>query len=451
MAVVGLLCLLAASFQLLLWREATGGRTASFGPFGALRVDALSVTLGVVWSLSASLVVFGLKPVERGVLEATSLFVMLAGLLCMAYASGLLPFYLGWEIAGVGVWLLARKVGGVRHRLDLSALMLHVAGWPLLGMLLLGGVRAFVPPEGGVAEAWSPIVALLFGLVVLVRAGCWPLHSWQGLALQSPGSVTALALYATLGPALLAKALVAAPWDAWGTWLLTLVGTAGLLASLVPSLRSKRTLPVPALASVFTTVGVMGFGMASGSSLAAGGACLFLLLAPLWVSLTGRTGGISLGPLGYAALLPVALPGLWLISQGALNLGYGIVSTLTLPLFALAALVATGRPARGAWWRWVPAVLLLAGLAVYPQIVVESVLRSLVDALPGGVPALSLLSSDPGAGLLVRSTGETLAASLPTTGIGVAILLAYGTIYWLKEAARLFANVDPSDTALRTE
>src|SRR5205085_2672689 len=107
----------------------------------------------------------------------------------------------------------------------------HSPGWILLTLMLLGFARPLVPPSGGAAQPWPLAVTVAFGLVVLMRSACWPFNAWARQAARSSGDGGALllGLYHLAAPILLAKALVAAPWNATGTWVLALMGTVALL------------------------------------------------------------------------------------------------------------------------------------------------------------------------------------------------------------------------------
>ena len=228
-------------------------------------------------------------------------------------------------------------------------------------------------------------------------------------------------------PYLLAKALVAAPWGPVGAWGLVLVGTVGLLASTLLAVRGGE-LSVQHIAPALSAIAMLAFGLSTGSPLAAAGAVAILLV-----------GALVMGAGANAWHLAGALPGIWLISQGAAGLGYGVVVGVLLPAVAVVALPLRGlgqapprvssKIGRGAALIGAVAVLLFA---VYPQLVVEGLLRPAVGAMAGGVGAPVSLMSDWGTGLVVRSPQETLSAALPATGMAVAVFLAWVVLYWVR-------------------
>jgi hypothetical protein len=71
-------------------------------------------------------------------------------------------------------------------------------------------------------------------------------------------------------------------------------------------------------------------------------------------------------------------------------------------------------------------------VGVYPQAIVEWMLRPAVAAMAGGVGTPASLVSDWGVGLAVRSPQETLLAALPATGMALAVFLAWVIVYWVK-------------------
>jgi hypothetical protein len=420
--------LLLAALQLLFFVPmVVGGRSLDLVFF---RVDALNFAFGVVWALALGLGLPALM--ARTGLSSIRLTALLSlfsvGLLGLAYAREPLVFLVGWEIAGLALWLSLREMrwpGSLRR----AALSVHLPGLLLLAAVLLGPVGPFVPPPGGGATPWPLFVAILFGLVVLFRAGCW-------LFLEPPivsKPVSPLIpLYILIAPFLLAKALVAAPWEGLGAWLLALMGTALLLGALLVLLfgASHINVAVTALAAV----GIAGFGLAPLSPLAAAGAVALLLAGALWAM-------VPTWSYRGALLLTGGLLGVWLLSQGALDARYRLVAALLLPAMLFVAYYARSEsdasPSKGLVGFVVLVLacpLILA--AIYPQAAVEWVLRPAIGAMAGGVGVPSTLITNWGLGLLVRSAQEAVLAALPATGIALAAFLAWTVLYWLRGLAR---------------
>jgi hypothetical protein len=415
MAVVGIALALAQAAGLGLL--VAGGRGFDLLPVfggGLYRVDALGVSLGTVFALAVGLG----WPRSAGPLPA---LLLLAGLLHLAYAREPLLLYLGWEVAGLGLVLAA----GVAARRAPVALL--ASGVPLLLAWLLGLVPALSPPPGGDPRPWPAAVAVTLGLVVLMRSGVPLLGAWlRPLAVRAP---FAAALYVLAGPAVLARALVPAPWDAPGGWLLALLGAAGMVAALLAFVWGDRG--IVGAASALAAGVIMGLGLASISPVAAVGAVLLMPVGPVWLCCR------MLGSRVWAALLLAgAAPGAWLLGQGAAVVGYDVVPVLALGGLALLALLlaATGEAGRLIWPALVAAVL-LALVAVYPQAAVEWAARPAVGAMAGGVGVPSGLLANWGVGLALRAPDETLQAALPATGIALAVLAAWAVVRWLKMLA----------------
>jgi hypothetical protein len=420
--------LLAAGLQLLFFVPVVvGGRSLDFTFF---RVDALNLAFGVVWTLAFGL---GLPALTAHVgslsIRLTTIFSLFPlGLLALIYARDPLLFLVGWEIAGLALWLSLREMkwpGPLRP----TALSIHLPGLLLLAAVIFGPVTPFVPPPGGAAMPWSLFVTVLLALTVLVRAGCW-------LFLEPPIATKPVSplipLYIFIAPFLLAKALVAAPWDGLGAWLLALMGTALLLGALIAlPLGARRTvLAVTALAGA----GIASFGLAPLSPLAAAGAVALLLAGAIWTM-------VPTWSYRGALLLAGGFLGVWLLAQGALDVRYRLVAALLLPSLLLMAYHARREsdavPSKGTA-RFVALLLacplVLAG--IYPQAAVEWVLRPAVGAMAGGVGVPSTLITNWSLGLLVRSPQEVMLAALPATGIALAIFLTWTVLYWLRGLAQ---------------
>jgi hypothetical protein len=419
--------LLLAGIQVLLFAPAvSGGRSLDFLTF---RVDALSLAFGAVWTLALGLGLLALVEARQLAGRAAGiLFIFSAGLLDLAYTREPLLFLVGWEIAGLAVWLWLQELGWAGN-IARCAFWVHAPGLLLLAAILLGPGVSFIPPQGGEAVAWPLVVAISFGVVALIRAGCWPFLA-QDHAIDS--AFPLISLYSLAAPFLLAKALVAASWDDIGVWALALLGTVVLLGSLLARFLGSNSSAMQTLACA--AAGVAGLGLAPLSPLAAAGAVALLLGGALWV-VAGRA-----RPDRGALLLSAALPGIWLLSQGALDARYRLVAAILLPALLLLAYRADSEAERTVAPARLPSIVaacLLILVAVYPQAVVEWVLRPAVGAMAGGVGVPSTLVTNWGLGLLVESPQERVLAALPATGIALAIFLAWVALYWLRGLARM--------------
>ncbi len=426
-----------AAAQLLLFAPiVAGGRSADLidSPFGSLlRADGLSLVFGVAGSLAMAVASANVE----GAPATLSVILMPVGMLSVAYARSPWLLYLGWEVTGLGIWQALRSTRpcNASNRVGFA---LHAAGWPLLLLLLIGVIPPFAPPPGGASQVWPVPVAATLGVVSMIRSGCWPFSGWLRYASAhiELAQRRLVAIYSISAPYLLAKALIAARWDAYGIWALTLLGTIALLAASYQAVVSDpgwRAAPIPALVAAAIT----GFGLASGSPLAAGGALAITLTAIVWSSTSDTLRGNSL------LLLLGGFAGLWLIAQGALNLGYGLITAILLPAVLLLAVATWERPgietehSGGRQIGPLLGLILLTLAAIYPQALIDFAVRPAVGAMAGGVGVPRLLESGPDVGLLVRSPQETLLAALPATGTALAVFLAFAVLYWLKRLARV--------------
>src|SRR5689334_25409514 len=98
---------LALSLALALFQALVAGPIYS--------ADGLSLAFGITWSLGLALVVSGAGPILASRLTTGSVL-MLAGLLAVAYSQDLLVLYVGWELAGLGLWLAARSADRIPRR-----------------------------------------------------------------------------------------------------------------------------------------------------------------------------------------------------------------------------------------------------------------------------------------------------------------------------------------------
>jgi hypothetical protein len=318
---------------------------------------------------------------------------------------------------------------------------MHLAGVPLLAAILLGLVTPFAPPIGGAAEPWHPAIVLVLAAVVLLRI-------W--LALLTVPTTTHHSpliahhwLYAMAAPILLVKALVAAPLDPFGIWILALLGTVILLVGIWLTLAHAPPRQIQAFGAVWTGCIIVALGLASGTPLAAAGA-VWLMLVGAGMTATmrqlRRTVYVSTGTRRFAGIIvAMALPGIWLIAQGALDLRYGLVAALLLPCLLVA--LQSRRSGETISYQLPSALAVFAlAIAAYPQLPVEIAVRPAVQAMAGGVRALSTLADDWGVGLMVRPSQASLAAGLPATGMMLAIFLAFVTLYWLRRLARAISR-----------
>jgi hypothetical protein len=429
LAIATFYIVLAAAQALLFAPEVAAGRALEAGLY---RVDGLGLVFGVAWCLGAAAAawVMARQGITRGI--ALPLGLMSVGVLSMAYAREPLLLYAAWEVAGVGVWLAARMISG--RRLGEMLLTLHAPGWPLLLAIVLGIVAPLAPPFAGEGQPWQLWVAIIFGVTALMRAGVWPFGGWTRQVRSAAGSSNhpLIALYAMAAPFVLAKALVAAPWEPLGAWALTLIGMLALVAS-VGVLITARERYAPEYAPVFASAAVISFGLAPLSPLAAMGG-LAVVLAGLLVLPTNRGGAWE-----RAALLMALFQGVWFVAQGALAQGYDVIAILLLPILAI-ALLFVGRSPQPTASSVFPEgnhahyglQLIAALLYIYPQALVWLALQPGVSAMAGGVDALNRLSVDWGVGLRVEGAGGVLLAALPATGVVVVIFLAWAALYWLR-------------------
>ncbi len=426
-----------AAAQLLLFAPIVAGvHSADLigAPVGLLfRVDGLSLVLGVVWSLAMAVA----SAKVEGAPAALYVALMSVGMLSMAYARDPWLLYLGWEVAGLCIWQALRSTRpcNASNRVGFA---LHAAGWPLLLLLLIGVIPPFAPPPGGASQVWPVPVAATLGVVSMIRSGCWPFSGWLRYASAhiELAQRRLVAIYAISAPYLLAKALVAAPWDAYSIWALTLLGAIALLAASYQTalaMSGWRVVAIPAMSAA----AIAAFGLASGSPLAAAGALAITLTAIIWASMGAAFAGNS------HFLLLGGFAGLWLIAQGALDLGYGLITAILLPAVLLLAVATWERPgietehSGGRQIGPLLGLILLTLAAIYPQALIDFAVRPAVGAMAGGVGVPRLLESGPDVGLLVRSPQETLLAALPATGTALAVFLAFAVLYWLKRLARV--------------
>lgn len=433
-----------AGLQLLFFLPVVEGGSAldvaawSGGPL-LLRVDRLSLLFGVVWAVALALAV----PAVEGSDKRWAWLVTL-GLLGAAYAREPILFYLGWEVAGLGVWLSAPIGEGGRAKV---AALVHGPGLALLALVVMGGAGAFVPPEGGAGREWTLAAVLLMAVAAGGRAIAPILYSGLKIDTGERGWLM-LAVFGSTGPFLLAKALVEARWDDWGVWALTLVGTAGLLAVAVVAW-TRATWPVP-LGGAVAAVAIIGLGVAPVSPVAAMGAVLLVGLGAFLPLLSALDENAQWRQWAMGAAVAASAAGAWMVVQGALGSRYAVTGVVVLPVLVLVAgYVGVNRGGGGMGahrWVLVAALVGLSAMAVYPQAEVEWFARPAVGAMAGGVDASSGLVSEWGLGLVARGPAELLTAALPVTGIAVAAFVAWVVLYWLRGLlAALIKRRSPSE------
>lgn len=408
-----------------------GGHDVEFAPL--LRVDGLGVLFGIAWTLTLAAISVPLA--RQGKRRRSGLLLGLVGVvfLVCAYAQNMTVLAAGGALAAVGIWAVGselRDSPGARRLIEAVVSPAIV----LVTLAITTGLPAFVPPAGGVAPPWRP-VAMMACVLVVASSISWGLlvgRERAGTEGEQEAGAPLPALYALATPYLLAKMLVAAPWDPVGAWLLVLLGMLAQLIGVYTAYTSRGRQRTKAFTYALVGTSLSGFGIAANSPLAGAGAVWVMLAGLLWVA------GRGWRRAEVAAML-AALPGLWMVSQAALDTGYGVVAALLLPSYLLlAALVTSHDPGHSPGsrrWRLVPLALAVIATAA-PQLILEALVRPAVRTLAGGVGALTGLTVDWGLGMLVRTPQGTTPAALPATGIALAVFLAAVALYWLKELAR---------------
>ncbi|MEO5951594.1 MAG: hypothetical protein ABIQ44_03910, partial [Chloroflexia bacterium] len=235
-------------------------------------------------------------------------------------------------------------------------------------------------------------------------------------------------VFGACGPFVLAKMLVGGRWDAWGTWVLALMGTAGLL--VIVWLGAWKGLGRIGVVGALAMLSVVGLGLAAVSPVAGVGAVWLMALGAIVAGLEGERVGFAYG--GAVVMAGGAVGG-WLVVQGALTARYGLIAVMALPAVILVAALGWKKNELGkvGWVAVLVGVVLIAS-AIYPQAVIEWFARPAVEAMAGGVGAPVGLVRNWGIGLQVVSTNELALAALPATGIAVAVFLAWVVLYWIK-------------------
>lgn len=445
--------LLLTALQLSLLPLVAGGQSLSF--FGLLTLDALSLAFGVAWNLAVVLLLVGHRQEDA---QATALswqpLLVSTGLLLIAYAGNGAALAAGVALAGVGVWqslLREESIGDaavLRYSVPIAAVLLLVATAPPFGE-----TRTLQPPAGGVTGPWNPLAVIAATVAVMISARCWP-FDYRRTQVGDSGILAGASLrslYSLAVVALLARMLVAAPWPPVAAWAMVGLGMTALLKGAYALYASGGGIGLAAPA--LTGIAITGLGMASTSTVATAGA-IWVGLAGLLTVATGQPSGGSISVRNSRVLVLLApLPGVWLISQGALDTGYWIVAVFLLPAYALVTLQSAQRaqthlPNQAGQARTLAqaAAAILAAFAVLaPQLPLVWVVRPMVGAMAGGVGALSGLDLDWGVGLMLRSAQETVSAGLPATGVAVGVFLAAVALYWLKQLLGLLVPDDPEE------
>lgn len=416
---------------------AEGGRALDVGLWSGgpllLRVDRLSLLFGVVWAVVLALAALAAEGNHKRWAGLVTL-----GLLGAAYAREPILFYLGWEVAGLGVWLSAPVGEGGRAKV---AALVHGPGLALPALIVMGGAGAFVPPEGGAGREWTLAAVLLMAVAAGGRAIAPVLYSRLNIGITQGGWLM-LAVFGSTGPFLLAKALVEARWDDWGVWALTLVGTVGLLA-VGAIAGTGGSWPMP-LGGAVAAVAIIGLGVAPVSPVAAMGAVLLVGLGAFLPLLSALEEKEAWWQWAMGTAVAASAAGAWMVAQGALGSRYALTGVVVLPVLVLVAgYVGVNRAVSGTGarrWVLVAAPVGLSALAVYPQAGVEWFARPAVGAMAGGVGASSGLVSEWGLGLVARGPAELLTAALPATGIAVAAFVAWVVLYWLRGLQAILAK-----------
>lgn len=435
--------LLLAPLQLALLPAVAGGQSLTL--YALFALDSLSLTLGVAWTLALGLVLIsGIAqddpPDPRGSAPAWETIFVSVGLLLVAYSGNGVTLSVGLACAGTGAWRALKRNGNNGEAAMLLRNLL-IAAALLLAATALSGLRTFVPPTGGVTEPWEPLVSIATVVAVLLMARCWPFYYSRGHGSGAgKGNIRLGALLSLAAPVALAKMLIAAPIQPVGMWATILLGMLALLGGAYASSLEDGTArhAAPTLAGIAVT----GFGLASASPGAAAGA-VWVMLAGLLLVVVGEAEVRSGTMRGGCAFIPLAsLPGVWLISQGALDTGYGVVATLLLPAYAFVLLLSLrwieGKIERATSGRVFAAAVALtiitAAIALaYPQALIEWILRPVVGSMAGGVGTLQVAAGPWGVGLLLQSAQETILAALPATGAAVGVFLAWVALSWLKQ------------------
>lgn len=407
------------------------------------RVDSLGILFGTVWTLMLGAISFLFTRRGRGYTEAIFLSIIGIDLLVYTYAHNMMVMAVGWGLAGVGVWAITRESSppGQSNRAMLSLLSSAII---LATLAVVTGFPTFIPPAGGVVQPW-PATAVVAGALAVVASGGWGLlvegqHNRKEV--EQRAGLTLKALYALAAPYILAKMLVTAPWHPIGTWLLVLLGMLTLLIGVYTAYESHKRGRTRVLVYAQVGITLVGFGIAANSPLAAVGATWVMLAGLLWVVTSGwRWAGVRASV--------AAMPGLWMVSQAALDTGYVVVSVLLLPLYilvvALTIIHDSGARRSCNWWVAIPIAVSITATAL-SQLVVEVLLRPAVRTMAGGVGALTVLAIDWGVGMTVRTPSGGISAALPATGIALAVFLTAVALYWLKQLAWRAINQANGDT-----
>jgi hypothetical protein len=211
--------------MLAAWPPAQPPRPWTVLPGWAYVADGLSVSLAAVLLLSAG-TALATRPLTGSaaggrVRAGAGWALLLLALGQAVFAAGLGGRWLGLEIAGPALWLLAP---GTPRPLTL---LRHLAGYPLLAVALSGLLDA-TPAPGQVIPAVPAWVVIALLVSALVRAATFlPLPPFQNptskLQHPTPSHPQSL-LYAAVACYPLVRSLAAGPWDTWGRFAVVAAG-----------------------------------------------------------------------------------------------------------------------------------------------------------------------------------------------------------------------------------
>ena len=247
-----------------------------------LRIDALGgLVAAIAGTIGALIVVYSLAYMRHAELEGYNLsryyalvLLFIGAMVGLAYADGLLPFYVFWETVGLCSFALisfyhrdpkARRAGikafAVTRIGDVGLLVALVALWSASGVVAFSGLEtASVPPE---------ILALAGAGILLAAVGKSaqvPLHVWLPDAMEAPTTISALIHAATMvnaGVYLVARAFPAFESLGWWPAALLWIGAATALLAAVAAFAEpdlKRVLAYSTISQLGYMVAAVGAG-----------------------------------------------------------------------------------------------------------------------------------------------------------------------------------------------
>lgn len=299
-----------------------------------IRVDPLSITFTASTLLLSLLVQMHALASQRAdaALRRSSWAICLLtfGIVAAIISPNLFQFLIGWEIAGVAAWVLAAH----RWERPLSAVLssrLFVVLTVSDLALLLGMVMSYAkfgisignqpPPSGttltdpfsfavldaqwhlghvgqvaGVGARTLVVLAVIFLVAAVIKAGIGPFHAWLTGAIEAPGSTLGLIALSAMVPAAFLVARLY-PLYLEAPHLLTavaLVGAAGAVAGAIFALAQRDLLRIGVFAAasqagiILATLGMGGFSPAMFMLFTAG--CLLVLYFLVVANLRRRFG-----------------------------------------------------------------------------------------------------------------------------------------------------------------